>query len=101
MAGEVYVSPGSIMTFSRIYEIDGVTFAGIPEIADFEVLPGDLKHVVTYGDRLDALAHRYYGSVMFDWVIAVANDIRDMTFDLHEGDELRIPSPDNVKSIVK
>ena len=43
------------------------------------------------GDRLDTLAHNYYGDQTLWWVIAKANGIRGKAA-LEPGTELRIPS---------
>jgi nucleoid-associated protein YgaU len=50
-----------------------------------------LDHVLKAGDRLDTLAHRYYGDSDYWWVIAVANRIQD-PFSLRPGTRLRVPS---------
>ena len=42
-------------------------------------------------DRLDLLAHKYYGDVTLWWVIAHANHIGKGTFRLEAGKQLRIP----------
>jgi nucleoid-associated protein YgaU len=47
------------------------------------------------GDRLDLLAHKYYGDQTLWWVIATANNINDATFYVEEGIQLRIPSDIN------
>lgn len=49
-----------------------------------------LDHVLAVGDRLDLLAHRYYGDSEYWWVIALANRIED-PFALTVGQRLRIP----------
>lgn len=58
-----------------------------------EILDGieTLDHVLKAGDRLDTLAHRYYGDSDYWWVIAVANRIQD-PFSLIPGSRLRVPS---------
>ena len=43
------------------------------------------------GDRLDSLAHQFYGDSSYWWIIASANNIHDAPFALDEGTELRIP----------
>ena len=43
------------------------------------------------GDRLESLAHRYYGDSTFWWIIAKANNIRDGSFGLPPAEKLRIP----------
>lgn len=57
----------------------------IPESSD------DL--LVTWtGERLDQLATRFYGSPLYRWVIASANDLPFAEADLYPGSRLRIPS---------
>jgi nucleoid-associated protein YgaU len=49
------------------------------------------KFIVTkIGDRLDTLAHRYYGDITLWWVIAKANGIKGKIA-LDVGTDLRIP----------
>lgn len=63
---------------------------GIPEE------DGDVEHIVTSMDRIDSIAHRYYGDPKLWWVIAEANDLEDPISSLRSGLVLRIPSPRNV-----
>lgn len=57
----------------------------IPESAD------DLL-VNWAGERLDQLAARFYGSPLYRWVIASANNLQFAEADLYPGARLRIPS---------
>ena len=43
------------------------------------------------GDRLDLLAHKYYGSTTMWWIIATANNLNDANFFVEPGIQLRIP----------
>ena len=43
------------------------------------------------GDRLDLLAHKYYGDETLWWIIAKANSLRNGKFALKAGQQLRIP----------
>jgi hypothetical protein len=52
----------------------------------------DLYVISESTDRLDLLAHKYYGDRTMWWVIAVANNINDASFYVAEGLQLRIPS---------
>lgn len=52
----------------------------------------DLYVISESTDRLDLLAHKYYGDRSLWWVIAVANNINDASFYVTEGLQLRIPS---------
>lgn len=56
-----------------------------------EVRGNDILHVVKDEDRLDLLAHEYFGDSRLWWVIAEFNNILWM-FDLTVGTTLRIPS---------
>ena len=44
------------------------------------------------GDRLDLLAHKYYGDTSMWWIIATANNLNDANFFVEPGVQLRIPS---------
>ena len=50
----------------------------------------DVWVITQYGDRLDSLAHRFYGNPTMWWVIAKANNI--FTLKVTEGTSLRIPT---------
>jgi hypothetical protein len=43
------------------------------------------------GDRLDTLAHQFYGDSTLGWLIASANNIHNASFGLIDGTVLRIP----------
>jgi len=45
----------------------------------------------TPGDRIDILAHQYYGNVNMWWLIAEANGVGKGSFALTPGSLLRIP----------
>ena len=55
----------------------------------------DMYIISEAGDRLDLLAHKYYGDQSLWWVIATANNVNDATFYVEEGIQLRIPSDIN------
>lgn len=54
--------------------------------------PDDTFYEVRYGDKLDALAHRFYDNGELWWVIAEVNNIPDPFEPLPVGKMLRIPS---------
>jgi hypothetical protein len=58
----------------------------------------DLYIISESTDRLDLLAHKYYGDRNLWWIIAVANNINDASFYVTEGLQLRIPS--NISQIL-
>ena len=53
---------------------------------------------VIIGDRLDSLAHKYYGDVTLWWIIAKANGLRGKPV-LNAGEVIRIPS--NITNIIE
>lgn len=56
-----------------------------------------VEHALKLGERLDTLAHKYYGDPDYWWVIALVNRIMD-PFSLTVGRRLRIPT--DVKSVL-
>ena len=58
----------------------------------FESIPttdNDIYVISQYGDRLDILAHQFYGDVTLWWYIARANNL--FTISVPENIQLRIP----------
>lgn len=51
----------------------------------------DIYAVIQTGDRLDTLAHQFYGDASLWWIIATANNIHDAPFAVNDGTILRIP----------
>ena len=50
-----------------------------------------VQHVFSVGERLDTLAHSYFGDEDYWWVIALANGIKD-PFSISIGQILSIPT---------
>lgn len=51
----------------------------------------DIYAVTQTGDRLDTLAHQFFGDASLWWIIATANNIHDAPFAIADGTILRIP----------
>jgi hypothetical protein len=51
----------------------------------------DIYAVTQTGDRLDTLAHQFYGDSSLWWIIATANNIHDAPLAVEDGTILRIP----------
>lgn len=51
----------------------------------------DIYVATESGDRLDTLAHQFYGDSTLWWIIASANNIHNAVFALEDGTVLRIP----------
>ncbi len=52
----------------------------------------DVIHNVVQGERLDLLAHRYYGDVNYWWIISKANGLDPSDIGLKSSTQLRIPT---------
>jgi hypothetical protein len=52
----------------------------------------DIYIITDLSDRLDLLAHKYYGDKSLWWIIATANNLNDATLSIETGKQLRIPS---------
>jgi hypothetical protein len=59
----------------------------------------DMYIISESSDRLDLLAHKYYGDQNLWWIIAVANNLNDASLFIEEGIQLRIPS--NIGNILR
>ena len=71
----------------KIYNITSkktTIYSNIPES------DSDVYVITQIGDRLDHLAHQYYGNVNLWWYLAKANNLTFMT--LPPGKRLRIPA---------
>ena len=58
----------------------------------FDKIPkseSDIYVITQFGDRLDLLAHQFYGDVSLWWYIARANDLNQLV--VPENIQLRIP----------
>ena len=49
-----------------------------------------------FGDRLDSLAHKYYGDVSLWWIIAKANNLDEAHIGLEVDKQIRIPMETDV-----
>lgn len=67
-----------------------------------EVNPVDDVFInVTAPERLDLLAHKFYGDSTLWWVIASANGLGKGTLFTPEGVNLRIPSVKNIQTVIQ
>ena len=81
------ISKRSGLSQDKVYNIscNNTTFySSVPESDD------DIHVITQPGDRLDQLAHQFYGDVTLWWYIAKANGLTFMT--LPVGTRLRIPA---------
>ena len=52
----------------------------------------DIIHNIVQGERLDLLAHKYYGDVNYWWIISKANGLDPSDIGLKSSTQLRIPT---------
>lgn len=71
-------------------------FFGLRNVVDSPERQDDRFHKVVPGDRIDLLAHRYFGDAKLWWVICDYNDIA-FPLSLEEGRVLRMPSVEFVR----
>ena len=75
---------GKDKTTYRIVANNSIVYSSVPEHDQ------DIWVITQPGDRLDLLAHQFYGDVTLWWYIAKANNLTVMI--LPAGTSLRIPS---------
>lgn len=79
---------GKILKKSKIGSVDS-TCVGTIFYDDIPESDSDIWVISQYGDRLDLLAHQYYGDSSLWWYIAKANGLKFMV--IPTGTSMRIP----------
>jgi hypothetical protein len=82
----------SRLLFSPLVLVDGVEFWDLNTLPPIPVREDEVQYTVTFTDRIDLLAYRFYGDPVLWWVIAAANSMEILPTDLKPGDTIRIPS---------
>ena len=72
-----------VIPYNNIASYSTTIYASIPKN------DSDIYVITQMGDRLDHLAHQFYGDVSLWWYIAKANNLKFMT--IPTGTSLRIP----------
>lgn len=90
-----------ISTISSPSENNGAKFYFTTFYPDIPLSENDTYVLTNQGDRLDLLAHQFYGDKKLWWVISIANpSIPKNSINLPIGTQLRIPfNPNNVISL--
>lgn len=88
----------SRLFFADLLTLDGFEFWDTVVLPDARPRTDDIQHVVSSTDRIDLLAHRYYGDPQLWWVIAWANNLEILPTDMKQNAQLRIPSKNYVES---
>jgi len=71
----------------------GVRFYATVNYPEIPLSENDIYVITVFGDRLDLLAHQYYGDSSLYWIISSANNTlkKDSLF-VEEGTQIRIPT---------
>ena len=75
---------GTVISYNNVSSYATTIYGNIP------LNDNDIYVITQAGDRLDHLAHQFYGDVSLWWYIAKANNLVFMTIPV--GTSLRIPS---------
>ena len=73
--------------YKNSFHNETIIYSAIPETDD------DIWLITQLGDRLDILAHQFYGDVTLWWYIAKANGLTDLR--VEAGISIRIPGSTN------
>tara|TARA_Y100001938_G_C7867381_1_gene318592 strand:- start:48 stop:314 length:267 start_codon:yes stop_codon:yes gene_type:complete len=74
-----------------LVDINGRNFKGRTDYQKFPLKETDTYYVTISGDRLDLLAQRFYQDVTKWWIIAEANSLEVLSYEVKPGLQLRIP----------
>tara|TARA_Y100000310_G_scaffold331323_1_gene404659 strand:+ start:279 stop:632 length:354 start_codon:yes stop_codon:yes gene_type:complete len=90
-----------------VYRVDGsirnarkIDYWGLFESPKIPVSDSDMTHIVRAYERLDTIAHQYYGSSGLWWVVAERNNIDLPMAELRQGMSLSIPARSVVDTVL-
>lgn len=83
----------SRLRFADLVLAEKTVFWDTLDLPTIVVQGDDLQYVVQQHDRIDQLAHKFYGDPVLWWVLAAANDLELLPTALFSGQTLRVPSP--------
>lgn len=90
----------SRLVHSTLAVADEIEFWTRPNFVDIPYSDNDVIYEVESSDRIDLLARRFYQRAKLWWVIAHANNIKDLPPELVPGSRIRIPDPFLVRKYV-
>lgn len=83
----------SRLRFADLVRAEDTVFWNTVDLPEIVIQGDDQQYTVQSNDRIDRLAHKFYGDSVLWWVIAAANDMELLPTALYSGQVLRIPSP--------
>jgi len=96
----VQIGADSRLLFGDLLQVDNIEFFDILNLPELQEQTDDTSYDWKSTDRIDLVAHRFYGSPSLWWVIALANNIEIVPTGFSEGMRLRIPSPRYVNNVL-
>lgn len=90
----------SYLSLAKLVQHKNFTFWGSIYFANLsEPRPDDIEYVIGEYDRIDLLSQKFYGTPRLWWVIAVVNNIYNISTEFHPKRKIRIPSNDFIDSL--
>ena len=89
--------------FNVYQDVNGMYFYNLLQTIVFPTnLPNNLfsDYIISYGDTWPFISHKTLNSPNLWWIILLANNIQDPTKELVNGDVIKIPIIDVVKSVI-
>lgn len=86
-----------------IYDSDvgsSVLFFGMADLPTIEIKDSEIEYIVEKKDRIDTIAHKFYGNAALWWVIALRNEMGLPDEEIYEGARIVIPHPDYIFEII-
>jgi hypothetical protein len=96
----VQVGADSRLLFGFLLSVDDIEFFDLLNLPEIQEQTDDTSYEWRSTDRIDLVAHRFYGSPALWWVLALANNIELVPTGLNEGARLRVPSPRYVNNVL-
>lgn len=96
----VKVHKSSRLRFDKLLYVGAVECWEVLDLPKIIPQQDDLIYTVVDADRIDKLAHKFYGDPVLWWIIAYANDMEIVPTQLNTGDQLLIPSPRYVTQVL-
>jgi hypothetical protein len=82
-----------------VYEMDNERLFEMWDVIDIPYFPGDQYHKISAGEegRWDLLSYRYYRTVLYWWVVCLANNLSNPLIIIPAGETVRIPDIDALR----
>lgn len=90
----------SFLNFFNLFIVNNFTFWDSIIFRDLsKPREDDIKVVITKADRIDLISNKFYGTPQLWWVIALANNMRNISTDFRPGREIVVPSSEFIDKL--